>query len=118
GRCGNGGRGGGMPGRGGCGCCVRIGCEGSGRGPPSMLGVVGRGGGGYAGRGAWGGAGRIVDGCAARAPADAVAATAGAFCGGGCTIRGWVTDGRLAGASGLAGCGVWPGSSIRSRNVG
>ncbi len=32
--------------------------------------------------------------------------------------RGCVTCGRFAGASGRAGCGVWPGSSMRSRSVG
>ena len=34
------------------------------------------------------------------------------------TIRAWLVCGRLAGASGRAGCGVWPGSSMRSRSVG
>jgi hypothetical protein len=33
-----------MPGRACCGCCVRTGCDGRGRGPPSIPGVVGRGG--------------------------------------------------------------------------
>ena len=37
---------------------------------------------------------------------------------GGCTMRGCVTCGRFAGASGRAGCGVLPGSSMRSRIVG
>src|SRR4029453_4060739 len=33
-----------MPGRACCGWCVRTGCDGRGRGPPSIPGVVGRGG--------------------------------------------------------------------------
>jgi hypothetical protein len=37
---------------------------------------------------------------------------------GGCTILGCVTGGRFAGASGRAGCGILPGSSIRRRIVG
>ena len=41
-----------------------------------------------------------------------------ACAGGGCTMRGCVTCGRLAGASGRAGCGVLPGSSMRRRSVG
>ena len=47
-----------MPGRACPGCCVRIGCDGSGRGPPSMPGSSGRGGGGYGGRRAPGAPGR------------------------------------------------------------
>jgi len=76
----------GIPGRAWPGC-VRTGCEGSGRGPPSIPGVVGRGGGGNPGRpGAPGRAaapGRVAPpGVAGRAPADGCAA-------GGWTMRGW-----------------------------
>ena len=79
-----------------------------------MLGVVGRGG-VYAGRGGCAAPGREgADGRAVAGFADA----AGGVGGGGCTMRGCVTCGRLAGASGRAGCGVLPGSSMRSRIVG
>ena len=53
---------------------------------------------------------RPVAGVAGLAPAAGGA--------GGCTMRGCVTCGRFAGASGRAGCGVLPGSSMRSRIVG
>src|SRR5436853_62774 len=66
-----------------------------------MLGVVGRGGGGYAGRGPPGVPGRVpvpgrdVPGVAGFADAGAAA--------GGCTIRGCDVAGRFAGAGGCAG---------------
>lgn len=113
-----------MPGRAGCGCCVRTGCDGNGRGPPSRLGVVGRGGGGYAGRGGAGDAGRVPLGAAARAagstapPERVPAAGACADGTGALTMRGCDTGGRFAGSNGRAGCGVLPGSSIRRRSVG
>ena len=122
GRCPNGGRGccpagaGGPPGRANAGCCVRTGCDGSGRGPPNMPGVVGRGG-AYGARGAWPAPpGRVGDGVRPVAGVAGLAPAAGGV--GGCTIRGCVTCGRFAGASGRAGCGVLPGSSMRSRIVG
>jgi len=104
-----------MPGRACCGCCARIGCEGSGRGPPSMLGVVGRSG-AYGARG-WPG----VPVRGAPAPGFAAAEAlpdVGGCAAGGCTMRGCVTCGRFAGVSGRAGCGVCPGSSMRRRIVG
>src|SRR4030095_1117916 len=93
------------------------GCDGSGRGPPNMLGVVGRGGGGYAGRGAPAGPDRPA-GVAGRAAAGGVGAALGGVAAGGCTMRGCDTMGRWAGISGRAGCVGLPGSSIRSRIVG
>src|SRR6188472_1027747 len=98
-----------MPGRGCPGCCVRTGCDGRGRGPPSMPGVVGRGG-EYGCRICPGAPGRAppVPGFA---PGDAGLAVAPGGCaGGGWTIRGWETCGRLAGVNGRAGCGALPGS--------
>src|SRR5437773_5155134 len=69
GRCGYG-----APGRGGMpGCCVRTGCDGSGRGPPGVgLGVVP----GYAGRGGATPGARVIVGRAA-VPAWAPAPVAG-----------------------------------------
>ncbi len=99
------------------GCCVRTGCDGSGRGPPSMPGVVGRGGGEYGGRACPGAPGRAAP--AGLAPAGCGLAVApGAGGAGGFNIRGCETCGRFAGASGREGCGVRPGSSMRSRIVG
>ena len=45
-------------------------------------------------------------------------APAGGCAAGGWTMRACLTGGRLAGASGRAGCGVCPGSSMRRRSVG
>src|SRR5262245_36001460 len=105
-----------MPGRACCGCCVRTGCDGSGRGPPSMPGVVGRGG-EYGCRICPGAPGRPgPPGFAPGAPGFAVAP--GGCAAGGCTMRGCDTCGRFAGVSGRAGCGTLPGSSMRSRIVG
>src|SRR4030095_2988980 len=120
--CGIGGRGAGgrtpgIPGRACALGCVRTGCEGSGRGPPNMLGVVGRGGGGYAGRGTPAGPGR-PEGVEGRAAAGGVAAAFDGVAAGGCTMRGCDTRGRLAGVSGRAGCGGLPGSSMRSPILG
>jgi len=95
---------------------VRTGCEGSGRGPPSMLGVVGRGGGGNAGRGAPAVPGRPPD-VAGRPLAGGVAGFGGVAAGG-CTMRGCDTAGRFAGVNGRAGCVGLPGSSMRRRIVG
>lgn len=101
-----------MPGRAG-GCAGRTGCAGSGRGPPSMLGVVGRGGPWYGGRAAPGSGGRAGPpaGAAGRAPAGGAGAA-------GFTMRCWPICGRFAGASGRGGWGTRPGSSMRRRSVG
>src|SRR4051812_43803552 len=95
-----------------------MGCDGSGRGPPSMPGVVGRGGPGYGGRrpGAPGRCGAPGREPAAGGPGRAP--LAGCCVGGGCTILGWDTAGLFAGASGRAGCTGAFGSSMRSRSVG
>ena len=106
-----------MPGRACCGCCVRTGCDGRGRGPPSIPGVVGRGG-EYGCRICPGAPGRPAP-APGLAPGVAGFAVAPGDCGaGGWTMRGCETCGRLAGVNGRAGCGALPGSSIRSRIVG
>ena len=105
-----------MPGRACCGCCVRTGCDGRGRGPPSIPGVVGRGG-EYGCRICPGAPGRPAP--AGFAPGVAGFAVApGGGDAGGWTMRGCETGGRLAGVNGRAGCGALPGSSMRRRIVG
>ena len=91
---------------------------GSGRGPPSMPGVVGRPGGGYAGTARRAPGRAVTPGRAAHRAHRAGRRRAGGVAGGGCTMRGCVTAGRLAGVIGRAGCGVLPGSSMRRRRVG
>ena len=116
------------PGRGGRpGCCVRTGCEGSGRGPPTGACGLGPGYGGRAcgappgragaapGRAAGGAGGRtpVVPVCAAAAPAGrAVAGIPGRSVLGRGALRG-------AGEVGSGGVGaVGRCSSMRSRKVG
>src|SRR5439155_12250590 len=104
------------------GCCVRTGCEGSGRGPP---GVCRGGGGGYAGRSGPGGRGigcvggrtDVVPVCPA-APPTAGRAVAGIA---GRSVFGAAGRGALrgAGAVGSGGVGVvGRRRSMRQRSVG
>ena len=91
------------------GCCVRTGCEGSGRGPPGVgrdEGYAGRGGAGEPGRG----------GCAAGRAAP-VACAAGRGATGGFGAGRWTTRGVVEVGSGGVGV-VGRCSSMRSRRVG
>ena len=103
----------GMPGRACPGCCVRIGCDGSGRGPPSMPGVVGRGGGGYGGRGWPGAPGRARRlraarraGLPARAPRRRLCRAAAARCAAARPAAAWPApaDARAAAAGRALRC--------------
>src|SRR5262245_54590378 len=100
------------------GCCVRTGCEGSGRGPPGVGLLLGPG---YAGRG--GSGGRADGGAPGRAAAGAPAAAAGRAVAGAAAGRSTRGCGRGttrgAGVVGSGGVGVVGRcSSMRRRIVG
>ncbi len=107
-----------MPGRGGTpGWPGRTGCDGSGRGPPSM---PGRAPGAALIAGACAGHARDAPACQDRrrqahrpdGPRQAAWPAAAARCAAASRA------GRLAGVVGRAGCGILPGSSMRRRRVG